>query len=560
MKILLIYPYFLEERIYEEEIAVPPIGLYYIAALLLEKGVDVEILNWRTIQQTPDKIREILREKNPDLIGFSILNANRWGAIEIARQAKELNPGVKIVLGGPGATFLWEHLLTHFAEIDFVVLGEGEFPFWNLIRHLEEKGASRLDAVDGIAFRQEGQPVKTGPSEPIRDLDWLPDPAQYFTFQHLVSSRGCAWDCAFCGSPQFWGRRIRFHSPQYFLTQLERLHGRGSHFFYFSDDTFTVDKERVIAICRGIIERGLSITWNAISRVDRVDEEILYWMRQAGCIQISYGVESGSAAIRQALNKTIRLEDVRRAFSLTRRYGILARAYFIYGAPGETEETIQETLDLIREIRPLNAIFYLLDIFPGTALYERFKKETRISDAIWLERIEGILYHQTDSSLSSERILAFGRKLRTAFLKNVHSYAADLQLIDREELYRQHADFLSRLGLTFSHGDFAQKEQVREKDSTAEKLFRKALGFFPDHRAYLGLGILKQKVGEFRESASILEEALQHHPDSPELALCLGLTYLNLGDYERALACFVRFPESERAADCAAQCRQALRK
>ena len=294
MKTLLIYPYFLEERIHEEEIAVPPIGLYYVAAMLLEKGVDVEILNWRTIHQTPEKIREILRKKNPDLIGFSILNANRWGAIEIARQAKELNPGVKIVLGGPGATFLWEHLLTHFEEIDFVVLGEGEFPIWNLIRHLENRALPHPEEVDGIAFRKGGRPMKTRLPEPIRDLDRLPDPAKAFTFQHLVSSRGCAWDCAFCGSPQFWGRRIRFHSPEYFVTQIERLHGRGVHFFYFSDDTFTVDKERVIAICRGIMERGLSITWNAISRVDRVDEEILYWMRQAGCIQISYGVESGS--------------------------------------------------------------------------------------------------------------------------------------------------------------------------------------------------------------------------------------------------------------------------
>lgn len=480
MKIILIYPYFLEERIHEEEVSVPPIGLYYVAALLLEK------------------------------------------------------------------------------EIDFVVLGEGEFPFWNLIRHLEKKGTPHPEEVDGIAFRKGGRPVKTRSPEPIRDLDLLPDPAKYFTFQHVVSSRGCAWDCAFCGSPKFWGRRIRFHSPDYFVTQIERLHQKGIHFFYVSDDTFTVDKERLIAICRGVIERQLAVSWNAISRVDRVDEEILYWMRKAGCIQISYGVESGSESIRRALNKTIRIEDVRRAFSLTKRYGILARAYFIYGAPGETEETIRQTLDLIREIKPLGAIFYLLDLFPGTALYERLKKETRITDEIWLKRIEGILHYETDPRLSEEKILEYGRRLRTAFFENVHAYAGEIELIDRKDLYRQHADFLSRLGLTFSHGDFAQKEEVREKETTAENLFRKALGFAPDHRAYLGLGILKQKAGDFKESTSILQEGLQHHPDSLELTLCLGLNYLNLGDYERALACFVRFPESERAADYAVRCRQAL--
>ena len=560
MKIALIYPYFLVDRVQWEEVTVPPIGLYYIGAFLKEAGQEVEIWNWHDIRKSPEKIRERLEAERPEVIGFSILQANRWGAIEIARIAKELNPEVKIVLGGIGATFLWEHLLTHFKEIDFIVLGEGEIPLGNLIRHLEKKGSACPEEVEGIAFRKGGRPVQTRPSEPIRDLDRLPDPAKYFTFQHVVSSRGCAWDCSFCGSPKFWGRRIRFHSPESFVTQLERLQRKGVDFFYVSDDTFTVDKERLIAICRGIIERQLALSWNAISRVDRVDEDILYWMRKAGCRQISYGVESGSESIRQALNKTIRIEDVRRAFSLTRRYGILARAYFIYGAPGETEETIRETLELIREIKPLGAIFYLLDLFPGTALYDQLKKETRITDKIWLKRIEGILHYETDPRLSEEKILEFGRKLRTTFFENVHSYAGEIELIDREDLYRQHADFLSRLGLTFSHGDFAKKVQVREKEATAEKLFRRSLTYAPDHRAYLGLGILKQKAGDFGESNRLLLEGLHHYPDSPELALCLGVNYLNLGDFEKALACLERFPDSDQANRYVAQCRRALGK
>ncbi len=560
MKIALIYPYFLVDRVQWEEVTVPPIGLYYIGAFLKEAGQEVEIWNWHDIGKAPEKIRERLEAERPEVIGFSILHANRWGAIEIARIAKELNPEVKIILGGIGATFLWEHLLTHFKEIDFIVLGEGEIPLGNLIRHLEQKNSGQPEKVAGIAFRKGGRPVQTGTSAPIRDLDLLPDPAKYFAFQHVVSSRGCAWDCSFCGSPKFWNRRIRFHSPNYFITQLERLNRKGIHFLYISDDTFTVDKDRLIAICRGIIERRLTLSWNAISRVDRVDEEILYWMRKAGCLQISYGVESGSENIRQALNKTIRIEDVQRAFTLTKRYGILARAYFIYGAPGETEETIRETIDLIREIKPLGAIFYLLDLFPGTALYDRLKKEARITDEVWLNRIEGILHYETDSRLTEEMILEFGRKLRLAFFENVHSYAGEIELIDREDLYRHHADFLSRLGLTFSHGDFAKKKQVREKEATAEKLFWKSLSYGPDHRAYLGLGILKQKARDFKESNRLLHEGLLHFPESQELSLCLGLNYLNLGEFEKALALLERFPDSDQANRYAAQCRQALGK
>ena len=559
MKVLLIYPYFLVERIHQEEIAVPPIGLYYVAALLLDKGYDVEVLNWQAIDKTPDKIKEVLAEKKPAVIGFSILNANRWGGIEIARIARELNPEVKIVFGGVGATFLWEPLLTHFPEIDYVVTGEGEYPFLHLIRHLENDPSAGPEKIEGIAFRKKGKPFQSPRPKPFSDLDRLPDPAKYFTFQHVVSSRGCAWDCTFCGSPQFWGRRVRFHSPAYFVDQLERLTRRGVHFFYISDDTFTVNKDRLMAICRGIIDRGLPISWNAISRVNCVDEEILYWMRKAGCIQISYGIESGNERIRKIFNKRIRMEEVKRVFPLTQSFGILARAYFIYGAPGETEETIQETIDLIREIKPLSAVFYILDLFPGTGLYQRLKDNAVLSDDIWLNRIEGLMYSEIDPTLSDEKILAFGRRLRAAFHENVHTYAGQVELVDREELRPLHADFLSRLGLTFSQGDYFKNSQVREKETTAVKLFQQALGYAPDHRAYLGLGMLNQKAGAFEESIRVLREGLIHFPESPDLALCLGTSLMNSGEYKEALTTFENVSDSDQASRYAAQCRRILK-
>ncbi|MBI5584303.1 MAG: cobalamin B12-binding domain-containing protein [Deltaproteobacteria bacterium] len=559
MKILLIYPYFLVERIHEEEVAVPPIGLYSVAALLLENGYEVEILNWQNIDKTPGQIQEVLKEKNPEVVGFSILNANRWGAIEIARAARELNPRVRIVFGGVGATFLWEHLLTHFPEIDAVVLGEGEYPFLHLIRQGANDPEAGLEKIAGIAFRKDGQPLRTPRPAPILDLDSLPDPAQYFTFQHVVSSRGCAWNCTFCGSPGFWGRRVRFHSPEYFVAQLERLYCRGVRFFFVSDDTLTMDKERLLAICRGILERGLAISWNAISRVDRVDEEILYWMRQAGCIQISYGLESGSEQIRRIFNKKIKTPDIQRAFTLTQAYGILARAYFIYGSPGETDGTIRETLDLLREIKPLSAIFYMLDLFPGTELYSRLKAAAILDDDIWLNRIEGILYGELDLALSAEKLLAFGRTLRTAFYENVHTYADQVRLVDKKDLYPFHADFLSRLGLTFSQGDYAKNDLVREKEQTAERLFQRALGYAPDHRAYLGWGMLKQKAGAFTDSIRIFREGLEHFPENPDLTLGLGISQMNIGNYQEALAAFERFPDAEPSRQYTAQCRQAMR-
>ncbi|MDI6891312.1 MAG: radical SAM protein, partial [Thermodesulfovibrionales bacterium] len=207
------------------------------------------------------------------------------------------------MFGGIGTTFLWKHLLKYFGEIDYAVLGEGEYSFLHLIQCIENENYEEIKEIKGIAFRNGKEVMKTGDPEVIQDLDQLPMPSKYFEFQHLTSSRGCPANCTFCGSPQFWGRKVRFHSPEYFLEQLERLYHKGITFFYVSDDVFTMRKDLVIQVCKKIIKKGLNITWFAISRVNYVDEEMLYWMRKAGCIQISYGVESGSEKIRKALNK-----------------------------------------------------------------------------------------------------------------------------------------------------------------------------------------------------------------------------------------------------------------
>ncbi len=559
MRIVLIYPYCLEARLHAEEVSVPPIGIYYVGAMLKEAGFDVEILNWHDMNRKPHLIRKILAEKNPDLIGFSILHANRWGGIEIARISREINPDVKIVFGGIGATFLWKHLLTHFREIDYAVLGEGERTFLRLANCLKARAYDHLEDIAGIAFRKDGFVVKTDDAEVIHDLDELPNPARYFTFQHVATTRGCPGKCTFCGSPRFWRTRVRFHSPGYFVEQLELLHKKGVTFFFFSDDTFTLKKEHVIEICKGIIEKGLRITWAAISRVNYVNEEILYWMRKAGCVQISYGVESGSEKIRnQVLKKNIKTDQIIKAFDLTTRYGILARAYFIYGSPGETSQTIEETIRLLRKIKPLSTIFYILDIFPGTGLYSDFLKRTGATDDIWLKQIEDILYFETDPDLSRQQILTFGQELRSAFHKNLPDFVSAIDLVQNEDLSETHADFLSRLGMTFSHGDYAAIDVIENKDRIAESLFRRALEYGPDHRAYWGLGLVAQQKRDFDASVRILAEGITHFPESESLNLCMGISLMNLNAYEKALSHLLRFQHS---ADCLypiVQCYEAM--
>ena len=559
MKILLIYPYCQEERRDEEDVGVPPIGIYYVGALLRKHRYDAEVLNWHGMRERQEHIAAFLEESHPDVIGFSVLNANRWGAIDIARMAKKIDPGVKIVFGGIGATHLWRLLLTHFPEIDAVVLGEGEHTFLDLVRRYEHSRGPGPASVKGTAYRDDGgRPVTSPPRDLIADLDTLPDPATYFTFQHLVFTRGCVGRCTFCGSPAFWGHKVRSHSAPFFVTQLQRLHEKGVSFFFVSDDTFTLERERVIAVCREIIDRGLRITWAAISRVDSVDETLLRWMRRAGCIQISYGVESGSEKQRRFLNKPISRSRILRAFRLTQSYGIMARAYFIYGFPGETVETIRETLDLMDRIGPLSALFYILDIFPGTDLYAAYKKQAGVSDDIWLNHIEDIMYFETDPGIDGETVAEFGKMLRRHFHRHLPEYADRIELVDDEKLYPLHADFCSRLAMTFDQGDYATVDAIPEKAVVARKFYRKALRYHPNPRAYLGLGMMAQRARQFEASIEILEAGISRFPKESRLAICLAVSHMNLGAFAKALELLLKFRKKQEALPFIAACYEAL--
>jgi anaerobic magnesium-protoporphyrin IX monomethyl ester cyclase len=558
MKILLIYPYWLEKRADIQDVIVPPIGMYYVGSVLKENHYDVEILNWCRMNETPEDIEKVLLEKKPDIIGFSILQANRWGGIEIARIAKQIHPKVKIVFGGVTPTFLWKHFLTHFPEIDFVVIGEGEYSFLNLVKYLENNKEHHIEDIRGIAFRRDGNVVRTAPAEPIHHIDALPVPAKYFEYQHLSLTRGCPGKCAFCGSPQFWGPKVRFHSVEYFIDELERLYQKGINFFYFSDDTFSIDKNRVIEICKKILEKRLNITWVAISRVNYMSEDILCWMRKAGCIQISYGVESGSKKIRSLLNKKITNDEIEKAFAMTLKYGILPRAYFIYGCPGETHRTIFETIDIIKKIKPLVIHFFVLSLFPGTALYEKYKKKEKLTDDIWLNKIEDIKYYETDPKLSRDDVFTFGKTLRSGYHELIPGIVDAIELVDKKEFYPLHADFCSRLGMTFDHGDYAKNDAIKDKERIAEKLYINAIKYHPHPSAYLGLGILNQKKSAHHESIKILLKGIQYFPDNEQLNMCLGVSHMNIGDFRTALSFFLKFQHSKQALGFIVSCYHAL--
>lgn len=549
-KILLINPSCLDKRISGEDASIVPIGLYYIGALLMDNGFDTEILNLAGTKKDPVKVfKDIIKTHQPGIIGFSVTNPNRWNAIECAKIAKKNLPHTTIVFGGPAPTFLSEHLLGICPEIDFIVTGEGEITFLELVKNLENKKDNSFDKIKGIVFKKASAIVRTEQRKPVENLDALVHPSKYFAYNHLAMSRGCPGKCTFCGSPRFWGNKdIRFHSPHWFMDEIQALVKNNITHFFISDDTFTMDKQRVIEFCTLLIDLELDITWNAISRVDYIDEDILFHMRKAGCIQISFGVESGSKKIRKTLGKPIKQEKIKKAFSLSASYGILPRAYFIYGSPKETDATIKESIDLLKTIKPLSAIFYMLVIFPGTHLYGSAIQKGLVTDDIWNQRIEDLPWFEIDDQLDFKKVKAFGDQLRQAFHNNLDKFACNPDLVDKKELYPFHADFLSRLAMTFSHGEYASDTRIKNQDKTAQSLYKKALSYAPNERSFLGLAMLLQKQRQFKKALLILEKGLKFSKDNKELNICMGICLMNTGRFKTALNFFNRFknfPETD---------------
>ncbi len=557
MKILLIHPWYLSDRIDETDVSAIPIGLYYLAANLIENGHETYILNCWDRHGGQKALEDAIHKVSPDVLGVSIFHANRWGGIEAAQVARSINADIKIVFGGIGATFLWDSLLENFKEIDAVIKGEGEIPFSAFIDCLE-KGTD-YSSIPGLACRNnDGKPIANQVGPFIQDLSTLADPAQYFKFQHTALSRGCPHACNFCGSPGFWKRNVRFFTPEYFTNQLELLYRSGERFFYFSDDTFTLKKNLAIEVCRQIINKKLDISWQAICRVENIDDEIIKWMRKAGCGQISFGIESGSDKVRQLMGKKFSNNQVKRAFELTRKYGILPRAYFIYGSKGENSTAVDETVALIKEAKPLGAVFYMMTLFPGTKMWEESCASNSLPENMWLEetddpgidgpRIEDWPYFKTDPTMTLDSVIDAGDTIKEAFYENLHDFASAIDLVDDKEFKPLHADFLSKLAMTFDLGDYSKIPEIREKEKTAEFLYYRSLDYSHNIRAYLGLGILLQKQRNYTASITILEKGLEEFPKNQELSMCLGVSYMNMGNFTLALEvleCCVNVPDAE---------------
>jgi radical SAM superfamily enzyme YgiQ (UPF0313 family) len=571
VKILFVNPSCQDPRVTDPDALQVPIGLYYLAAGLLDQGWISGILNLAPAGPANPSAkgstqhalglftRSIMQEK-PDIIGFSVTNPSRINAMACAAKARQILPDCLIVFGGPGATFMADFLFDACPALDVIIKGEGEISTEKLVNAAKKVKANcgtlrqaqgmrpelidDLGQISGLVFRNKATLHDTGQSELVKNLDTLPHPSRYFTYQHLAMSRGCPGKCTFCGSPKFWGTSVvRRHSPQWFFDEIKALAQNGVTHFYISDDTFTMDYDAVRKLCGKIIQADLGITWNAISRVDYIDERILGLMRQAGCIQISFGIESGAAPIKRILGKPIDNDTCVAAFDKVKAAGILPRAYFIYGSPGETDATIQESIDLMIRLGPLSTVFYMLVTFPGTALYNRAVQKGWTQDNVWQKDIEDLPWWELDPDMDFSRVKGWGARLRQAFFDHLEDFINRIPLDPDDASAPLHADFLSRLAMTFSHGEYAQDARVKNADQMAVNLFDKALGIHPCARAYQGLAMICQKHKNFTRAIAILSKGLSNFPKDKDLCVCMGVCLMNTGNFANALTYFTPFAD-----------------
>jgi radical SAM superfamily enzyme YgiQ (UPF0313 family)/Tfp pilus assembly protein PilF len=414
------------------------IGLYSLAALIMERGYEVQFMNLALLPWS-EALRRVQAE-TPDVAGVSCMTQSRKPALSLAQDLKRILPRSTVVMGGVHPTFLHREIIRRCPWVDFVVVGEAERSFPELLEKLAA-GGDGTDVPGVIARDEAGNPVWPGPADCVEDLGSLPVPAKYFRYEVVATSRGCPFHCSFCGSRAFWGKRVRERPVEHVLEEVELL--KRFHrvpVISFKDETFTAKASRVRAICEGIIARGLDLWWRCDTRVDCVDEERLYWMRRAGCIQISFGVESGSEAMLKRMNKKISLERVREATRLARKFGILVRHYMIAGAPGETEEDLRASIRLIQEARPNFMIASPMIVYPGTDDYAAYCQERGKDDSIWFDLDQANVGYDTNEKW---RNTAAGREFLGWVNSGVEYREAPVHFPFTEEELRESAERLS---------------------------------------------------------------------------------------------------------------------
>jgi len=371
-----------------------PLNLASLASFLLINDVEVQIWDFDVEVFNERAFIKQLNVYAPAVVGISCCTPNIINGHYIANLAKQSNPDILTVVGGPHVSAIPERTLLEFSSFDIAVIGEGEQTLVDVCRNFDSTLES-LKSIPGLAFRNKGKIFKTAQRLLISDLDTLPFPSReslplqlyrgqshrgfsrdYLKITELMTSRGCPGKCLFCASEVTMGESIRFRSAENIADELSQCAKQfGFNHFIILDDTFTLNLPRLEEICKTF--KDLGVSWSCNSRVWPISKKILTLMVKSGCLGITFGVESGSPRILKLVNKNITIQQVKDAFRWSHEVGIKnIEADFIIGShPSETHEDVRSSIELINEIRPDILMVSIIAPYPGTGVYELMKEK-----------------------------------------------------------------------------------------------------------------------------------------------------------------------------------------
>ena len=424
-KVLLIYPPY--ERLRGALGRDYPIGLGHLATMLRREGVEAWVYNadfsrqdlahtyGDILQKTESQdffinnfhddqhpawqdCWQCFRDQMPQMVGLYTTTVSYPVALKLLRGFKRISPEVITVLGGPHVTLLPGEVMAH-PEVDYLLMGEADFTLPQLCRELDRTQPD-LSGINGLGYRQGEQVIINREYKYIDDLAALPlVQREYTLFEEeypgdllggqVMGSRGCPYNCTFCASASIWGHHVRFRSAQGILDELVYLKRR-YHIkdFLFWDDTFTVNRKLVQEFCSLLKKANLGLNWACSTRADIISPDMLRALKEAGCKDITLGVESGSDQVLRAMKKKITVDQILRATALIKNFGMKLITCFVVGLPYESGEDIRKTIQIMKKIRPDATNFSTFFPYPGTEAYEETLRQGLIApDFDWARNL-----------------------------------------------------------------------------------------------------------------------------------------------------------------------------
>lgn len=440
----------------------PSIGLLLLASKAREIGYTPEIIESDLEGLSPEVVAQRVLDKNPKFVGITLFTVGVFNASIIAKIIKEKNPNIFVLVGGPHISSMGYETMQRFPEFDVSVIHEGELILENLLRSIEN--GDSLENVNGIMYRDEdGSIRKTLPPPDIEDLDSLPIPAwdllPNFPYGYLPAiydyprapvatysaSRGCPFLCEFCDTSTFGGK-IRYNSPQHVHDVMRHLSEEyGVKHLQFVDDLFVAHNGRVVEFSQLLIKDKIDMTWSCTARVNTVKPETLALMKEAGCWEISFGLESGSDWLLDEMKKSQRVDTAEQAIKWTHEAGIRVKGLLMLGYPGETQETIELTKDFIQRVPMTTMNLSKFTPYPGSPIYKKLYG-TSIREEDW-ERLNGMNFVYQAEGFTEEKLDTEYQEIIKAFYKRpqILWYYTKMSLANLTHLKRLSMFFFSFL-------------------------------------------------------------------------------------------------------------------